>query len=304
MSIKTSFSIKDMENLSGIKAHTIRIWEKRYDLLQPKRSDTNIRTYDISSLQKVLNIALLLENGHKISKLSKLDEGEISTKVRELSIIDGEIQHTINTFKLSMLNFDRQLFDNTYHQLLSQYSFQEVFKIFFTKLLELIGLLWTSNTILPAHEHFISALIRQKILVNIEKIKSSNPHGGKTYILFLPHNEMHDIGLLYIHYELLLRGYPSIYLGESLPTGNLLEIQKVFRKTVFISYFTVEPHKINAQNYVKKLHDSVLKTRDEHLHILGKNTAHLNKGTLPPNIVLHDNPIQLLEYLDQQKEKW
>lgn len=301
MSIKTSFSIKDMENLSGVKAHTIRIWEKRYNLFQPKRSDTNIRTYDLKSLQKVLNIALLLENGHKISKLAKLNQDEISTKVRELSIVDSDIQHTINTFKLSMLNFDRQLFDSTYHQLLTQFSFPEIFKTFFIHLLDHIGLLWTSSTILPAHEHFISALIKQKILVNIEKIKSHHKQGDKAYVLFLPHNELHDIGLLYIHYELLLRGYQSIYLGESLPISNLVEIQKVFDNIVFVSYFTVEPHKNNTADYLKSLYDSVLSTRNEPLHILGNNTTHLKANELPAKITLHANPISLIEYVEQQK---
>ncbi|MEQ6120416.1 MerR family transcriptional regulator [Reichenbachiella sp. MALMAid0571] len=298
MSIKTSFSIKDLENLSGVKAHTIRIWEKRYNLFQPKRSDTNIRTYDLKSLQKVLNIAFLLENGHKISKLAKLKESEISTKVNELSTINGDILHTINTFKLSMLNFDQKLFDDTYYQLLTQYSFQEIFNIFFIKLLKHIGLLWTSNTILPAHEHFISTLIKQKILVNIEKVKSQNQKTNKTYILFLPHNEIHDIGLLYIHYELLSKGHQSVYLGESLPIENLLEIQKVFSHIIFISYFTVEPNKNNTLTYLEELYDSILATRNERLHILGNNTAHLEADKLPPNVVLHHNPMHLIEAIE------
>lgn len=300
MSIKTSFSIKDLENLSGVKAHTIRIWEKRYNLFQPKRTDTNIRTYDLKSLQKVLNIALLLKNGHKISKLAKLDEEEISSKVKALSTIDDDILYTINTFKLAMLNFDQQLFDDTYSQLLAKYTFQEIFASYFIKLLEHIGLLWTSNTILPAHEHFVSTLIKQKILLNIEKAKGQYQRTDKTYVLFLPLNEMHDIGLLYIHLGLLLKGYQSIYLGESLPTGNLIEIQKVFSHVVFISYFTVEPSKNNTQAYLTEFHDSILTRRNEQLHILGKNTAHLEAGNLPSNIVLHENPIHLLEYIEEQ----
>ena len=296
MSIKTSFSIKDLENLSGVKAHTIRIWEKRYNLFQPKRSDTNIRTYDLKSLQKVLNIALLLENGHKISKLALLEEDEISIKVRDLTTIDGDILNTINTFKLAMLNFDQQLFDDTYSQLLAKYTFQEIFTTYFIKLLH-IGLLWTSNTILPAHEHFISTLIKQKILTNIEKAVGQNSNTDKTYVLFLPLNEMHDIGLLYIHYELTLKGCQSIYLGENLPVENLQEIQKVFKKVVFISYFTVEPSKNNAQTYLTEFYDSILTRRNERLHILGNNTAHLDANKLPPNIVMHENPIELIKQI-------
>ena len=139
MSIKTSFSIKDLENLSGIKAHTIRIWEKRYNLLVPERTDTNIRTYDLDNLQKILNVVLLSENGYKVSKIAALDEKEMHRKVKDLAIDNSNSKHAINLFKIAMLNFDQQLFDNTFNQLLTQSSFREIFLNVILNLLEDIG---------------------------------------------------------------------------------------------------------------------------------------------------------------------
>ena len=170
--IKNQFSIKDLENLTGIKAHTIRIWEKRYNLLQPKRTDTNIRFYDLESFQKLLNISYLNSNGYKISKIATLNKEEISSLVREIAAENNIESHAINAFKLSMLNFDQTLFYKTYDSLLNDKDFGEIFYDIFIPLLTEIGLLWQTDTITPAHEHFLTSLIRQKILINTEKAQS------------------------------------------------------------------------------------------------------------------------------------
>ena len=161
--LKNRFSIKDLENLTGIKAHTIRIWEKRYNLLTPKRTDTNIRYYDLASFQKMLNVSYLNNNGYKISKIATLKANEIHALVRELASKTNLERHAINSFKLSMLNFDQVLFYNTYDSLLKEKPFHDVFYDIFIPLLTEIGLLWQTNTITPAHEHFLTTLIRQKI---------------------------------------------------------------------------------------------------------------------------------------------
>ena len=161
--VKKSFSIRDMENLSGIKAHTIRIWEKRYNLFSPERTATNIRTYSLKSLQKLLNIVLLYHNGYKISKIAKIPESEIPVLVRGIVAKNSEKSHAINAFKLSMINFDQALFFNTYNSLLAERSFREVFIEVFIPLLNELGLLWQTDTISPSHEHFVTNLIKQKI---------------------------------------------------------------------------------------------------------------------------------------------
>ena len=170
--IKSVFSIKDLENLTGIKAHTIRIWEKRYNLLEPERSKTNIRSYNLRNMQKLLNINFLNSNGFKISKIAALDESEIATKVRELSVIGNIEHHSFNAFKLSMLNFNHELFHKTYNQLLEEKSFREIFNEVLLPLIKNINMLWQTKTITPAHERFITSHIRQKILIHIERLQS------------------------------------------------------------------------------------------------------------------------------------
>src|SRR5690606_16574675 len=168
--VKDSFSIKDLENLSGVKAHTIRIWEKRYKLFNPNRTDTNIRYYSLASLQKLLNTVLLCNNGHKISKIAQLPEEEIPDLVKKIGS-EGSINNDfLNSFKLAMVNFDRSQFEKTYNTLITTKTFREIFYDVFIPLLTELGLLWQTDTINPAHEHFISGLIKQKVIANTENL--------------------------------------------------------------------------------------------------------------------------------------
>lgn len=292
--VKTSFSIKDLENLSGVKAHTIRIWEKRYALLKPERSDTNIRTYNIHGLQKLLNISFLNENGLKVSKIAQLSESEIYSKVKELALDNESGQHDISSFKLAMLNFDQELFDVTYNKMLATCSFREIFQKTFLKLLDEIGVLWMTNTITPAHEHFISTLIQQKLQINIERVQGKSETTDTTYVLFLPINEIHELGLMYVHFELLLKGCKSIYLGPSVPIENLLEVKKVFKNTTFISYFTVAPELNSVPEYLEKFAATVFNGKNEQLHILGRNTTGVDVSAISPQIIVHEKIKDLL----------
>lgn len=257
--IKTVFSIKDLENLSGIKAHTIRIWEKRYQILEPMRTDTNIRLYDLSSLQKLLNISFLHEYGYKISKIASYSETEIPELVRQIVSAKNAKNHALNAFKMAMINFDQQLFFNTYDWLASEKTFQEIFQQVFLPLLDEIGLLWQTDTISPAHEHFISYLIRQKIILNSEKLQVLNPaKTHKVFVLSLPLNEIHELGLMYLHYEILLAGYQSIYLGESMPVCYLKDLKKHFDTIIYVSCFTVKPDRDEINSYVQEMADELL----------------------------------------------
>ncbi len=259
MNIKNSFSIKDLENISGIKAHTIRIWEKRYNVLQPTRTDTNIRLYDTASLQKLLNITLLHEYGYKISKISKYAPDTIPMLVREIISEKSVKNHAVSAFKMAMLNFDHAQFHRTYDDLLSEKTFREVFYDVFIPLMTEIGMLWHSDTITPAHEHFISFLIQQKIVSNTEKLQILEPKiKDRVFVLYLPVNEIHELGLLYLNYELLANGYQTIYLGESVPLDNLPILNDYFDNVIFLSYFTVEPNKEELNAYIKDIKEKVL----------------------------------------------
>ncbi len=297
MSIKNSFSIKDLENLSGVKAHTIRIWEKRYSLLEPERSDSNIRTYNLQNLRKILNIAVLNKSGVKISKIADISEEELNHKVKDITLENKENSVAVNNFKIAMLNFDQSLFEETYNKLLACNSFRDVFLKEFLILLTDIGNLWTTNTISPAHERFISTLIKQKILINIERVQNVNPRDDMTYILYLPMNEIHDIGVLYVHFELMLKGYKSVFLGPSVPLENLYELQHVFENITYISYFTVEPVVDRVYDYLNEMNNNILSKRNEPMHILGNNTKGLDKNKIPNNVKVHDSIIDLIDVL-------
>ena len=296
--IKNDFSIKDLENLSGIKAHTIRIWEKRYNLLQPERSETNIRNYSLASLQKLLNVAYLNHNGVKISKIAKLNEGDIPSSVREIASRGKIEHHAINSFKIAMLNFDQVLFYNTYNGLLEDKSFRTIFYEIFLPLLNEIGLLWQTDTISPAHEHFLTVHIKQKLLINIEKLQNLEPKPiSKTFVLYLPMNEIHDIGLLFINYELRSRGFHTIYLGESVPVENLPDVLEIFDEVTFVSYFTVKPVEKEIDDYFKTLEDNVLNRDKTDFWVLGRRLMDVDKKTLPKKITVFDSIEDLVKKL-------
>ncbi|MDA9875897.1 MerR family transcriptional regulator [Flavobacteriaceae bacterium] len=296
--IKTSFSIKDLENLSGIKAHTIRIWEKRYNLLEPERTNTNIRTYNLRSLQKLMNISFLNSNGYKISKIAALDEFQIASKVKEISYQGHTESHAFNAFKLAMLNFDQALFYNTYNRLLEEKSFREIFYELFIPIIQDIGLLWQTLTITPSHEHFLFTHIRQKVLIHIERLQSANPKPDtKTFVLFLPLNEVHDIGLLFINYELLSRGYHTIYLGENVPIEDLNLINALYDNVTYISYFTVKPNLGDVENYLTKLYSEVVENTTNSVRLIGPRFKDSKPKKTPKQMKIYDSIKKLVKDL-------
>jgi DNA-binding transcriptional MerR regulator len=270
--IKQDFTIKDLENISGIKAHTIRIWEKRYNLLEPKRTDTNIRYYSHQNLQKLLNVVLLSKNNYKISKIAKMSEEEVLLQSRGVAFATATNDEAINAFKLSMFQFDKVLFNSTYHKLLSKKSFKEIFKDVFIPFLQHVGLLWQTDTLLPAHEHFISNLIAQKIHINTENLEHGIKESEKTYVLFLPENEIHDLGLLYLNYELVLRGNQTIYLGQNLPIDNLNYFFKLKKNLCFVTSLTVQPYDDRIHEYFEEIENLLKKTSHEFI-ALGRKTS-------------------------------
>lgn len=296
--IKSQFSIKDLENLTGIKAHTIRIWEKRYNLLEPKRTDTNIRYYDLANFQKLLNVSYLNNNGYKISKIITLAEDEIQQLVREIASKNNVDDHAINTLKLAMLNFDQALFYATYDSLLKEKTFRSIFYDVFIPMLSNIGMLWQTDTITPAHEHFITTLIRQKIIASTEKIQSKQVNNSKkTFVLYLPDNEIHELGLMFINHEIVSYGYHSIFLGPSVPIESLTDIQNYYEDVIFISYFTVKPEKENIRKYISTFDDVVLKPSNSKFWILGRMLSHLDADDLSTNMRTFDNIKSLINEL-------
>ncbi|AWI26753.1 MerR family transcriptional regulator [Flavobacterium pallidum] len=261
--IKTVFAIGDLENLSGIKAHTIRVWERRYNLLEPIRSDLNVRAYDIANLQKLLNVVLLMKYGFKPSRISKMSIDEMDSLVWQSYSEKYDRNHISHRLKLAMMTFDQHLFMETYEHLLSHRSFRQVFFEYFIPLLEDIGVLWQTRTITPAHEHFISYLIRLKILNNTNALLSNAPKSDKVYILFLPVGEIHELGLLYLNYELVAQGFKTIYLGESVPINSLESFKSAFKEIIYVAYATVAPSKHAFKKFVSEVHSNILTPQSE-----------------------------------------
>ncbi|CAM1370213.1 Transcriptional regulator, MerR family [Tenacibaculum xiamenense] len=293
--IKTTFTIKDLENISGIKAHTIRIWEKRYGLLEPKRTDTNIRYYSSESLTKLLNVVLLNTHNYKISKIANMSPEQIKITARELSFKLAASDEAINSFKLAMFQFDKVLFNNTYNKLLHKKTFREIFKDVFVPFLEHIGMLWQTDTLLPAHEHFISNLIIRKIQLNTEKLEYTANNKELTYVLFLPEGEIHEIGLLYLNYELALRGYHTIYLGQSLPLNNLTYFFDSESDVCFVNSMTVKPYDDKIVKYFEDV-DEVLKNTNHKFVSLGNRAMSLDLSKFKSNITVFPS---VIKYLDQ-----
>lgn len=295
--VKNVFSIKDLENLSGIKAHTIRIWEKRYDILQPMRTDTNIRLYDLASLQKLLNITLLHDYGYKISKIATYPQDKIPSLVREIISSKTAKSHAISEFKMAMMNFDQELFFNTYNWLIAEKSFKEVFHQVFIPLMNELGLLWQSDTITPAHEHFISYLIKQKLIVNTEKLQVlKQTKLDRIFVLSLPMNEIHELGLMYLNYEILLHGNKTIYLGESMPIENLKDLKKHFSSIIFVSYMTVKPERDVVDSYVQKMSEELLDDTTE-LWYIGRMVEFVKKEKLPQGITIFNSINELVDWI-------
>lgn len=294
--VKQNFSIKDLENLSGIKAHTIRIWEKRYNILTPNRTSTNIRTYDNSNLQKILNVAFLNENGYKISRISKLSDKEICNMVKNISASSSRENRAQNAFQIAMLNFDEALFNKTYDELSKDKSFREIFFQVFIPLLEKVGFLWQTDTIKPIHEHYIVDLLKQKMYLNIAEAKKKLPATTKDlYVLFLPENEIHDIGIIYLYYELIFNGNQTIYLGANLPVTDLSYLLERREKINFVSYFTTRPE--NVEDFISDFEKQIDNKNDYQLLLFGHKIKSLEHKNLPDFVTTYTNLNQFVSLL-------
>jgi len=249
----STYSIKDLEQLSGIKAHTLRIWEQRYDILKPDRSDTNIRSYNDNDLKLVLNISLLKDHGYKISEISKMSPEELSKEVLLISDKHLNYPDQIHALTISMLDLDEERFEKIVSTNTLQFGFENMMVNIIYPFLNRIGTLWITGSIGPAQEHFISNLIRQKLIVAIDGQLPSLRQGAKKYLLYLPEGEMHEISLLFANYIVRSRQNKVIYLGQSLPFNELNFAHGIHKPDYIFTVITSVPGQNEIQKYVYKL---------------------------------------------------
>jgi DNA-binding transcriptional MerR regulator len=244
------YSIKELEKLSGIKAHTIRIWEKRHKIIQPSRTTTNIRFYSDDDLKKIINVSLLNNNGIKISRIADMTLAEMNRKVLEISEVKSDTSVYIDHLILAMIDMEEEAFEKILNTIILRYGFERTVTEIIYPYLEKIGILWQAQNITPAHEHFISNLIRQKIIVAIDGLPLP-PKTARRIVLFLPEGEMHELGLLFNHYLARLLGYRTYYLGQNVPHEDLVNVVKTHKPELLITSI-ITPIK-GIEQYFEKL---------------------------------------------------
>jgi MerR family transcriptional regulator, light-induced transcriptional regulator len=285
------YSINDLEKITGIKAHTIRIWEKRYNVVSPGRTSTNIRYYKDGDLKKLLNISTLNRHGFRISHIISMPAEEINEKILEISSKSNDFESQINSLIVAMIEINEESFEKILSKATLKLGFEKVISQILFPLLEKIGVLWQIGTITPVHEHFVSNIIRQKIISAIDAQSHMVKSDSKTFILFLPENELHELGLLFYNYLLKKKGFKVIYLGQNVPFSDLLEMKKVKNAEYLFTYFMAAMPTEEIPAYLQKLSDKFpLKT----IFISGQQLKQVNSN-LPQNISVVKNPLDFKE---------
>ncbi|TDB66028.1 MerR family transcriptional regulator [Arundinibacter roseus] len=249
----SNYSIRDLEQLSGIKAHTLRIWEQRYNIIAPKRTDTNIRLYDDQDLKLVLNISLLKEHGYKISEISKMTSDELNAEVMTISDRKLSYPDQIHALTISMIDLDEERFEKIISTNILQFGFENTMIHIIYPFLSRIGTLWVTGSIGPAQEHFITNLIRQKVIVAIDGQVVKQLPTSKKFLLFLPEGELHEMGLLFANYIIRARNHKVVYLGQSLPFNEIEFAYKLHKPDYIFTAITSVPSSNDVQPYVDKL---------------------------------------------------
>ncbi len=248
------YSIKDLEKLTGIKAHTIRIWESRYELLQPKRTDTNIRYYLDDDLRFLLNVALLKKNGHKISEIASMDKMQISSKVKKLSEANFERDTQLDTLTIAMIEMDEYKFDRIITMNINQMGFEKTMLNVIHPFLDKLNVLWLTGSVHPIQENFTSYIIRQKLIVAIDQLPLP-PEQSKTFMIYIPEGEMQELSILFIHFLFKSRGFKVIYLGQNVSTSDLHTALSIQKPDFVFSMINRPFKKISVQEYMKQLSD-------------------------------------------------
>lgn len=278
-----NYSIKDLEYLSGIKAHTIRMWEKRYQLLDPNRSDTNIRYYSDEDVRRIMNVAMLVKSGYKISNVALYDEAKLQAEVlrQNKNLLDPD--KNIEQLLMHTINLDTFGFEQLLNKIIQENGFSKTIQNVVFPFFERIGILWQAGSIFVAHEHFVSNLIRNRLIV--EAAKFDNHLSEKTILFFLREDEMHEMGLLYSYFLAAENGFRCVYLGQALPFDDLANL---LRSTEFNFVCTSFIHVIEKPELEQYLSNLSMVFNKNKVLITGRQIA-IHKPKLPSNVVVIKN---------------
>lgn len=288
------FTIKDLENLSGIKAHTIRMWEQRYDFLKPQRTESNIRYYDSHELKKMLNIALLNKFGYRVSHIAKMSEAERKEKLLSLTVPRACEERFVSELVSAMTELDLQRFEEVLdNYILSKGLNRAVQQVIFP-FLEKIGLLWVTGHVDPVQEHLVSGIIREKLIVAIESAYS-RLEKNLTFLLFLPEGEFHELGLLYVYYVLKSKGIRVFYLGANIAVEEAASLRTRKKIDYVFVHLTSVTNSFNPDRFLENLthHFAGLP-----VILTGPMTRQLNTDDLPAEITCKPYFSEALAYLN------
>lgn len=257
----SKYSIKDVERLCGIKAHTIRIWEQRYGLIKPERTDTNIRYYSNDELKRLLNVSLLLRHGAKISHVSQLSQDEIGKRINEIENSDKTKEQfydfNIDQLLLAMVDFNEVRVNKLIDSSIQKFGLEQTMYNLLIPFLSKVGIMWRTGEINVMQEHFTTNIIRQKIICSTERLPSSTADLEDSYLLFLPNNETHEIGLVFANYLIRKSGKRVLYAGQSLPVEDVVEYSNRYFPKYLLTFFSASFNKANQRNYIKSLSENV-----------------------------------------------
>jgi DNA-binding transcriptional MerR regulator len=291
-SIVNTYTIKDLENLTGVKAHTIRIWEQRYGFLKPQRTDTNIRYYNSEELKKILNIALLNKYGYKISHIDRMGEQDIRDKILSLSQAEAQTERIINELVQFMIDMDLDSFEDTLDTYIRARGIEKSISQIIFPFMERIGMLWLTDHINPAQEHLVTNIIRQKLIVGIDSIVS-HVNVEAHVLLFLPEGEYHELGLLYMNYLLRNRGIRTLYLGANVPIDDVEYVVRLRKPDYLYTHLTSVSH---GFNFDKFLLQASKKFTDRPLIISGRLASAYEKK-IPPRFHFKRSLNEVMEFI-------
>lgn len=287
------YSIKELEKLSGIKAHTIRIWEKRHNIIEPQRTSTNIRFYTDVDLKRIINVSLLNSHGFKISKIADMSAEDVIRKVQEISEQKNDALIPIDQLLIAMVDLNEEQFERIVSQYTQKFGLDRAITEVVYPFLDKIGVLWQTGEITPAHEHFISNLIRQRLIVSIAALPIPTS-SSKRALLFLPEGELHELGLLFLHYIIRKNGYKTYYLGQSVPYDDLKKVYEVHKPQLLITSFTSFPSPKNLEAFMNRMSNDFPSSTILASGLLVRNTAFI----LPKNIRIFERTSQLPDLLE------
>jgi DNA-binding transcriptional MerR regulator len=290
----STYSIKDLERISGIKAHTIRIWEQRYNIINPDRTDTNIRHYSDEDLKSILNIGILNNNGYKISKIAQMQKDEITASVLEITGNNFDTNVQIDNLIIAMVEMDEDRFEKFLSANILRSGFEKTFLEILHPFMVKVGILWITNSINPAQEHFMSNLVRQKLIAAIDGITYSSNSKKGSCLLYLPENELHEINLLFANLILKRQGFKTIYLGQSVPYSDLKMVCDLHQPEYMLTVITCSFADMSIEDYLKNLSTDFPKQK---VIVSGYQFMN-NEINLPKTVKVFNSPKDLLSLVN------